>query len=160
MEEQELLELFIRSFTQFKKFMVHGCMPGLGRVETVIMGCVVHKKKKYAVDQVKVADIVRATGMPASGVSRALRRLEEKGMLVRTQKSDDRRVTLVALTSDGQAQFERYHEKLFERLRLLIDQFGEARTEEMIALLNAFYEQVETMLQKDEKAPEDGGEES
>lgn len=132
---------------QFKKLLVYNRMQGLSRSETVLLSCVWHLKRCRTDGVVKVSDLVHMLEIPAPSVSRSLRSLEQKGMLKRSQSAEDRRVTLVTLTAEGERQLALHREKVESRLNQLIDRFGRSRTETFIGLMDAFYAEAEAMSQ-------------
>lgn len=98
---------------------------GLTRVEWCVMVAVAEEGKK---NPSEIADFV---GIDRTATSRALRQLENNGLIDRAMGRDDRRTTEVRLTEHGEAQFRaalpicseaahHFHGKLtLEELRVL-----------------------------------------
>lgn len=66
----------------------------------------------HAMGPVTPTDLSATTGTAPSMVSRALRRLEEVGLVARTRDSGDRRSVLVTLTSRGRRRITGFAERL------------------------------------------------
>ena len=111
---------------------------GLTRVGWCVLLAVAEEGKKNPSD---IADFV---GIDRTATSRALRVLENEGLIAREMGRDDRRTTEVKLTEAGQAQFNamlpacrdanmHFHEKLTEdelaTLRRLLTKLTEGETD-------------------------------
>lgn len=99
-------ESFFHLLLQMQRFKVDKLVPRLKTHELAILyiidSCSKDKGGAY------VSEIAEALGIPASGVSRILRRLEDElCYITRTADSNDRRNTLVSFTKKGKKSFDR-----------------------------------------------------
>lgn len=78
-------------------------------------------------EKVFVSDLANVNDMPMSGVSRLLKNMEEKELIIRETDPEDRRNTIVSLSSKG---LEVYQKKLGETEQFLSDIFSVFTEEE------------------------------
>lgn len=137
---EELAREFIRSCMQFHKVKMYELVPGLNRGEARVMGTAAGLMVKSPTHKARVSDLLDITRMPASGMSRTLRGLEKKGLMIRMQDPEDRRVTLVEFTEQGKEKWREGAEVLKGFCSELIARFGEDRIREMTVMLDDLYE--------------------
>lgn len=99
---------FFDIMDSFRKMNITSMLPGISHgdfaVLKMIRRCLQEQKDNAAGETaVKVSGIVKCSEMPAPAISRTLKHLEEKGYIVRTVDSTDRRNTFVNITEDGEA---------------------------------------------------------
>jgi len=63
--------------------------------------------------EVKVSDIGRELGVQRPGVTRALKEMEDKNLVVKTPSEDDGRVTFITITPSGRELSKKYNEEVF-----------------------------------------------
>lgn len=89
--------LISRLHTHFQNLLLETLNPfGLLVAEWRTLICLSRNKKAY------VNDIVRFTSLPQATVSRSVKRLSERGLLVKTEAIADKRASLVRISRAGQ----------------------------------------------------------
>lgn len=97
-------------------------------------------------DQVAARDVVRHTPMDKMTVSRASTSLEQKGFVTRDANPDDRRVSVLSLSKDGRALFDRVAALALEyedRLLSALSPEEQAAFENVLAKLEVHFKQSE-----------------
>ncbi len=69
-------------------------------------------------------------GISTARVAVLLKKMTQKGMIIKQQSPNDARVTMVELTAAGRANIERMKNELFAQMGLIIDKVGEERLKE------------------------------
>ncbi|HJD24546.1 MAG TPA: MarR family transcriptional regulator [Firmicutes bacterium] len=87
-----------------------------------------------------VSELSAFTHQTPSAVSQTVRALEEKGLVYRVQLVSDRRSAYIRPTEKGLALVRRAEKDFFARLENLAEEFGEAETNQLIALINRLTE--------------------
>jgi len=90
--------------------------------------------------RIRVGEVADALGIKTSSASLALDRLENKGLLLRSVDSKDRRVTRLQLTPLGTNVFEEAERAIADRLRQALEGFPEQDVEHLRALLDRLIE--------------------
>lgn len=103
--------------------------------------------------QIRVGDIIRNTGMSTTAVSKKIRNLEHKGMLVRTASKADRRNVEISLTEQGRQVYQQEKEKKQMRLERTIQEMGQENVKQMLTLVNQMLD-VMQKLDEEEKGKE------
>ncbi len=78
-----------------------------------------------------------------AAVSQMLGNMEEKGYIKREINKEDRRKLLLSLTKKGNAIVDEHERKVMELLLKIVDEFGEAKTKQLITLTTNFLDTVE-----------------
>lgn len=73
---------------------------------------------------VRSADLIRDLGLDAGYLSRLLKDFEKRGLVKRTASRDDRRVSLLALTAQGSAEFGRLNARSQSEAAEMLDAMG------------------------------------
>lgn len=92
---------------------------------------VVSQKEKMA-----ARDVVALTPLDKMAVSRAVSSLEEKGLVLRGEDKDDRRVALLSLSAEGRAVFDRIARLALEFERRLLDDLSAEERRRFAATLD------------------------
>ena len=69
-------------------------------------------------------------GISTARVAVLLKKMTQKGMIIKQQSPNDARVTMVELTAEGRANIERMKNQLFAQMGQIIDKVGEERLKE------------------------------
>jgi DNA-binding MarR family transcriptional regulator len=86
-----------------------------------------------------------ALAVSKAAVSQTLGELEKKGYIEREIDRENRRKIVITLTDEGKAALENSTVALDKLVVLLINRFGETKTNKLISLVNSFAELVETL---------------
>ena len=79
--------------------------------------------------------VCEATAMDKVTVSRAIRSLDERGLVTRTRREHDRRASDVALTPDGEAIYSEVAPLAIAYEAALLDSFSQEERDTLMALL-------------------------
>lgn len=89
--------------------------------------------------KVRISDLSDALNLPRPGVTRTLKRMEEKGYVRKTVCSEDARITHIEITKVGAALTEKYNHKYFSELAECIQDISEEEADCMIAAIEKLY---------------------
>lgn len=76
------------------------------------------------------------TGMLKSQMNKTLNSLEKKGLILRERSSEDRRKVYIYLREENIEIYRKAHSEVLEFVDRLMEQVGEEKIEEAIAILN------------------------
>lgn len=88
---------------------------------------------------VKVSDISDAMHLPRPGVTRTVKEMEQKGLLVKNASLDDGRVTYISSTDAGRKLSQKYDTQYFSELSSYLDDISEEEADCMIQTIGKFY---------------------
>ena len=80
-------------------------------------------------------DIVAATGLPKNSISRAVHRLQQRGLVRRRDDSVDKRRSILELTPDGRALYDDVLPKLIERTESTLSALDPSERETLTKLM-------------------------
>lgn len=98
------------------------------------------RKNGEAGNDTKISDIVNRMQVPASAVSRTMRTLEEKGLILRTVNKKDRRNTMVELTEPGKQVLCEAEQEIVNFQDRIFAKAGQEEVDEIIRILNHIYD--------------------
>jgi DNA-binding MarR family transcriptional regulator len=159
----------LKALSRFKKtgqsisnHLVNGLQSDLNIAEIFVLNCVKEQGGKGcggrnpACECGKNASTCGAVqsmlSVSKAAVSQTLGGLEKKGYVEREINRDNRRKIVITLTDAGRSALENSTEALDKLVVSLINRFGEAKTAELIGLVNSFSRLVEE-LDKGTPAP-------
>lgn len=87
----------------------------------------------------KVSDISDTLHLPRPGVTRTVKEMEQKGLLVKNASPDDGRVTYISCTEAGRKLSQKYDEQYFSELSSYLDNISEEDADCMIRTIGKFY---------------------
>lgn len=99
-------------------------------------------------ENVKISQVVAKMEIPAPGVSRIIRHMEEKGLVVRTVDPKDRRNTFVSMTDEGRKVFDRCEGILEELANRVFLRLGEERCDMVLSGLRDFIKYTNEEIKK------------
>lgn len=155
--KEEIAKLF-ECAGRFRKLNIGFMLPDIPRIEVHILMGIEKCVEKNNGEKVKVSYVVETTKMPAPAVSRALKSLEEKELIVRTVDCKDRRNTFVEVTPRGIDMLDEVNRTMKEFGDAVFERLGEddmkALTDAMEKLLEIAEEEVEKRGYKKSKGKE------
>lgn len=99
--QKEYAELF-SAFTQFRKLHMSDLFPNMNHSEFATLMHLGGANKCLNEEKVKVSTLSERMRINITAVSRTLKVLEKKNYIQRTVSAQDRRITYVELTPEGQ----------------------------------------------------------
>jgi DNA-binding MarR family transcriptional regulator len=159
---EELKHGLLKALSRFKKtghsisdYLVNGMHSDLNIAEIIALNCVKEHNEKGRCGKEKVCeygknatahDAVQSTlSVSKAAVSQTIGGLEKKGYIEREIDRGNRRKIVITFTAAGRAALENSSAALDKLVELLIDRFGEAKTCELITLINIFAGLVEEL---------------
>lgn len=97
-----------------------------------------------------VTEISKLLNLPPSAVTPVVGGLEEKGLVMRQNSSEDRRIVLVAPTTAGSEFFVKKQKFFFEKSLSLVEYLGEEDAKEFIRLLDKAFDYMNKEFENDE----------
>lgn len=88
---------------------------------------------------VKVSDIGDELGVQRPGVTRTVREMEEKGLVMKTPSEDDGRVTFIEITPSGRELSKKYNEEVFLAITSALPSLSDADVETLIETTEIIY---------------------
>ena len=104
--------------------------------ESLICNLLFRHQKNMPDQPLTATDLCDMTRMLKSQMNRTLNSMEEKGFITRERSHTDKRLVYVKLNLEHTALYEQQHQKVLSLLDQLIEQMGEAKTLQTIALLD------------------------
>lgn len=129
-------ELF-RIVYSFKKLNISAMLPDVTLMEIRILDMIVRCRDSREGTDVKVSDLVNHMKVTAPAVSRSLRKMEEKGYLLRSVDKNDRRNTHLELTERGEAVLKESGAIMHEFAEAILAGMSEEHMSRLIADLKA-----------------------
>ncbi len=142
---------------KFRRIRLCTLTPWLSHGEWYVMENMDFLIQQHPGSKVRVSDLVRNMRAPAPAVSRTLRRMEQKEMLVRTTDPEDRRNTIISMTPAGQEAMEECAEIREEYMAAVRKRYGEEEFCRLAEELKRFAEISEEELRRLQKKNEDNG---
>ena len=99
-------------------------IPELSKNEQVLLMIAAELKEKEQAD-IRVSALVEHTGWPAPAVSRTLKSLEEKELILRKTDTKNRRNTFVYVTDKGLTMSQRISGIMDRYMKIITDEIGE-----------------------------------
>lgn len=153
-QEKELLEQIISSMHRMKKIKYTNLFENLSQQEFMILQMIEHQKKEDK-RGICVSRLAKQMRISPPAVSRKLKEMEDRNLVIRTVDREDRRNTYINLTEHGeQIRTDACHimDSLFIRV---IHNMGQENVEQMIQLWNQFGQEMEREAQKIKKGEAD-----
>lgn len=147
---KETQKNFFDIMESFRKLNISSMMPlahGEFAVLKVIQ-CCARGEKGGCETKVKVSSIVREMRMPPPAISRALRILEQKGLVVRTVDTEDRRNTFVEVTEQGYATIDEVDTIMEDFASAVFDDLGEETMQRLNTYFSRLLEISKTEIEK------------
>lgn len=99
------------------------------RPEFVTLLCAAHKETVYPYD------IYASTLLPKNSISRGLTRLEKKKLIKRTADREDKRRSMISLTSEGRELYDILIARALDRQALILDVLTNRERQQLTKLL-------------------------
>lgn len=140
--EQELI-MIVYKFQKRKSSFI---APGMSRGKFSLMMIAWEIHSENPDHKIRVSDLVMRMEIPAPGVSRIMRSLEEDGFLERMPDPEDRRTTLVTFTEKGEKKIHECQAVRDEVVHKVTASMGEDKIRLLCSLLEEYYEKTNHVL--------------
>ena len=138
-QERSILRLMDR----MKKIHIYELNPELSPAEGQLL--VVLSRKD---EGVTVSELAKKTEVPMPAISRMMKPLEERHLIVRSISPSDRRSIIVTLTKEGQDTVNHLLGNLHHFFSEVMESFDPDDFDKMICLCNEMMEKMEIVLEK------------
>ena len=146
---EEVQDILLKNVAMFQKVCDRIQFEGLSRSEFAMLHMIHCKKDEM--DKLTLSELASFLEVSSPAVSRMIKTLEDKKYIVKSPSEEDRRISYVSLSPEGEALYE----SCAERMRSIGDRTMEAMGREdmirMLELLQRFFETFEKELDKDTK---------
>lgn len=147
MDSLQLMKEFLKAGDRFRRMDLGALHPGITHGEFVLLERIHSHSRQYGdIFGAHASDLVRELAISPPAISRMLRTLEQKGMLVRESDRNDRRNICVCLTEPGRRTQENGHKMLMSFARDTVDHMGEDQMMELIRLWNRLADVLQAEL--------------
>lgn len=148
MESLELMKEFLKAGDRFRRMDLGVLHPGISHGEFVVLDRIYANSRQYGdLYGAHVSDIVRDMETSPPALSRTLRFLEAKRLVMRESDRRDRRNTCVCLTAYGEQVRNEGHERLMKFAQDSVEQMGQEEVKELILLWNRLADVVQAQLE-------------
>lgn len=138
---------FSNYMKEFHKLNISLILPEIRQGELVLLEAIVNQSSEET-PAVKLSEIVQEMHAPASAVSRMLRSLEEKDIIVRTVNTKDRRSVYVELTEHGKEIYAESAEIMRDFADAIFKEMGKEEVELLNKYLNKLVETAKNEIEK------------
>jgi DNA-binding MarR family transcriptional regulator len=97
-----------------------------------------------------VGELASELGIATSSATAACKRLEKAGLLTRERQLDDERIVQVALTQQGRAQLDAWHQRKREALTQLLSVLDEHEQQELHQMIGRVLQAADTRGHEEE----------
>ncbi|TCP65788.1 MarR family winged helix-turn-helix transcriptional regulator [Baia soyae] len=97
----------------------------------------------YRVDEISQKELQQVMNIDNAAITRHLKQLEAKEMIVRRKKPSDNRITLVSLTDDGRQKISSYQEEKERFVTSILKGFNEKELDVLLNMLNKIKNNIE-----------------
>ena len=101
-----------------------------------------------------IGELATQLGITASSATSACKRLEKAGLLTRERQADDERIVRVALTAQGTAQINAWHERKRQALTKLLSVLTQHEQEEFQQMLKRVLDAAGAREFEEERDPD------
>lgn len=90
-------------------------------------------------EKVRVSDISEILNIPRPGVTRTIKKMEEKGYIEKITSEDDARITFIEITEIGEKLSDKFNRKYFNELSEYLDDISDQEADCMISTIDKLY---------------------
>ncbi len=142
MEKGDLEYRILESFSRMKRINFWELTGTCCRSEMHLLGAACMKKD----GKIKVSELLGTTGMQAAAVSRTLRHLEEKGLIVRSFDPENRRSVMVEVTPEGREKADAMLAKVHAYWGEVLRRMPEQDLQDMLRIWDLIMNNMEEVL--------------
>ncbi len=110
---------------------------GIGAVLRILKG---------STSQVSARKISEIMGVSEARVAVLLRKMEKRGYIIREKDSNDGRITIVKLTSNGEMYTQNLHDVLCKNIEIIIESIGFEKIKQYISLTEEINNVIQSKL--------------
>ena len=161
MKMDETYRKFFMAMTQFHKLKLGDLFPDMTKMDCMTLMTIAHfYKEEKAQKKINTSKLAERMHAKQSAISRTLKKLEEKGLIVRTIDKEDRRNTYVEMTDKGRQAVAENKKKVNEVFEAVFSKMEKKDIEQLAAYLDRIYQltkqeiEIRTKQEKDETRTE------
>lgn len=131
----------MRAFRQFRnvQWISPNSAPGCTKGETVSLLIIHRFQEQHDPNGVKVSELSNLMRVSMPTVTQMINVLEARGLVVRSQDPQDKRVVRIQLSEAGRKATQLAHHVMLDNMEGLISHVGEERIVQLIGLLDEVY---------------------
>lgn len=149
MESQELMKQFLKAGNRFRKTDLGVLHQGISQGEYIVLEEIhAGSRQNGGIRGARISGILQEMCVLPPALSRLLRSLEEKGLIIRQMDPTDRRNTCVCLTDEGERTRQKGRERMISLGNAIVEHMGEEQIKELIALWNLLADVLEGELKE------------
>ena len=133
----------MQAMDRMRKIQVGRLYPALSPGEERLLSVVMEQE-----DGITVSALAERMDMPMSAVSRTMRGLENRNLILRQIMPEDRRNIIVTITPAGRASCEELHARLHAFFRETLSSFDPDEFDSLIGNWNRLMDKVELTLER------------
>lgn len=139
-------------FYQFQQLQLSVLMPeGISKHDFATLMCMVHIGNKCENSEVSISMLARALQVSPPAVSRTIRGLEERGLVLREVDAKDRRNTFVKLTDKGENVLRESEQQVSDFTSTVMTNMNQDDLERLLNYLEQFVETANAELEHRKK---------
>ncbi len=149
-DREKAKKCFLHTLHRFQRMRIGELMRGITRGEFLVLD-LLHEltgQEEYSCG-IQVSCLAARLLMPPPAVSRLLRTLELKGLILRKVGQEDRRNTYVSLTREGRLEWQCCRESFSEFTGHVVDAVGEKDMQTFLVLWNKVVDAMAEELKKE-----------
>lgn len=136
------MEEVIKVFHRYRCLKIEKIFGGISRSEFLALVLIdkMNGDKRNIADCIQAGDMCRAMKCTPAAISKTLKNLENKDLVMREVNKENRRITNVILTDKGHEMTDYAHKKMHEFTERISKRLGEDRLDELISILEETYD--------------------
>lgn len=135
-EQREFLEVM----HTFKRLNFMALMPNINSSDAHLISAIGRHNQMHPDKKMKVSHLVKHLPAPAPAISRGLKVLEKRGLIVRTIDPEDHRNTLVELTDDGKKMCDAINNSMREYFDVVFSKMDKVDLVRLTELMRKMYD--------------------
>lgn len=155
MDQKGMHEACLQTFQRFRRFHTDGLFVDISRGEFFALNMLHDHRQRYPyVQGMYVSELADKTHVTPPAVSRMLKALEQKGLIVRNVDRDDRRNTFIRITDEGEDVREKTMEAVGALFARVFQRMGEEEMHTLLRLSGQFMQIIEEEMKRTQGSEE------
>ncbi len=119
--------------------------------EAYICNLLLHRSKHREYPELTATDLCNLTGLLKSQMNKTLGEMDQKGYIIRTRSTEDRRVVYIKLSDTGAKAYNESHEKTMKIIDTLAVSLGNDGSLQTAEVLNHVADEMKSILREGTK---------